>query len=92
MWAEPTNTARAARRLSRPHAARPGLPRIAYSSSEPCAFTANGAPVAAPTGPPSSTWLQKTMSAGRCSRRAAAFASTQRPSSSALQSPTSLTS
>ena len=30
-------------------------PRIEYSSSDPCALTAKGAPAAAPTGPPSST-------------------------------------
>ena len=35
----------------------PDAPRIAYSSSEPCALTTYGAPAAAPTGPPKRTWL-----------------------------------
>ena len=83
MWAEPTNVAAACRRQSRPHAASRALPRIAYSSSEPCAFTAKRAPLATPTGPPSRTWLAKTTSAGRWSRRAPAFASTHRSSSAA---------
>ena len=63
---------------SRPHADSAALPRIEYSSSEPCALTAKRAPAAAPTGPPSRTWFAKTRSAGRCSRSAAAFRSTQR--------------
>jgi len=76
MCPEPTNVARAADSVSAPHAPRSGRPRIAYSSSEPCALTANCAPDAAPTGPPSSTWFVKTRSAGSSARTAAAFAST----------------
>ena len=77
MCSEPTNVARApAERLRRPTPTAPRCPRIEYSSSEPCALTTNGAPVAAPTGPPSSTWFANTRSAGRSSRTAAAFAST----------------
>ena len=68
MCSEPTNVARAAARASAPQAESSGLPRIEYSSSEPCALTANGAPVAAPTGPPRRTWFVKTTSAGRSAR------------------------
>ena len=38
--AEPTNVAVARASVSRPHPASAALPRIAYSSSEPCALTA----------------------------------------------------
>ena len=74
MCAEPTKTASACSSASLPHAPSASLPRIEYSSSDPCALTANRAPLAAPTGPPSRTWFAKTRSAGRCSRSAAAFA------------------
>ena len=40
---------------SLPQADSSALPRIEYSSSEPCALTPKRAPVAAPTGPPRST-------------------------------------
>ena len=73
-------------RASAPQAESAALPRIEYSSSEPCALTANGAPAAAPTGPPRRTWFVKTTSAGNRSRSAEAFASTQ-ASSSARCSP-----
>ena len=76
MCAEPTNTASARASASRPHDDSSSLPRIEYSSSEPCAFTRNGAPVAAATGPPSTTWFANTTSAGSRSRSAAAFSST----------------
>ena len=39
MWAEPTKTASAPASAALPHAASSGLPRIEYSSSEPCALT-----------------------------------------------------
>ena len=53
----------------------------------------SGAPVARPTAPPRSTWLQRTRSAGSCSRTAAAFASTQRVELARASSPgASLTS
>ena len=55
MWPEPTKTAWALRSDAAPHASSSTLPRIEYSSSEPCAFTPKGAPVAAPTGAPIST-------------------------------------
>ena len=71
---------------SLPHASSAGRPRIEYSSSDPCAFTAYGAPDARPTAPPRSTWLQRRRSAGSWSRTAAAFASTQTSSSSREQS------
>ena len=58
-----------------PQRSSSGRPRIEYSSSEPCALTRNGSPSAAPTGPPISTWLAKTRSAGS-PRSTAAFAST----------------
>src|SRR4029453_6395127 len=61
-------------RVSLAHSPNSGRPRIEYSSSEPCAFTRNGAPLAAPTGPPISTWLVNTRSAGSNARSAAAFA------------------
>ncbi len=92
MWAEPTKVAFAAASDSRPHSSSSGRPRIEYSSSEPCALTAKRAPVARPTGPPSRTWLQSRKSAGRCSRTAAAFASTQASSSARVQSWSSFTS
>ena len=92
MCAEPTKTASACASASLPHADSASLPRIEYSSSEPCALTAKRAPLAAPTGPPSRTWFAKTRSAGRCSRSAAAFRSTQASSSARVQSWTSLTS
>ena len=76
MCAEPTKTDAASFSDSLPQADSSALPRIEYSSSEPCALTAKRAPVAAPTGAPSSTWFANTRSAGRCSRSAAAFAST----------------
>ncbi len=76
MWCEPTKVASAWASASLPHAASSGRPRIEYSSSEPCALTRNGTPVAAPTGPPISTWFVNTTSAGSSSRSAAAFAST----------------
>jgi hypothetical protein len=60
MWSEPTKTARAGASASRARWARNGRPRIENSSSEPCAFTANGAPAAAATAPPGSTWFAKT--------------------------------
>ena len=82
MCAEPTKTARASASVSRPQRASSSLPRIEYSSSEPWALTANGRPLAAPTGPPRSTWLAKTRSAGASSRSTAAFASTNRSRSS----------
>ena len=44
MCAEPTKTASARASASRPQAASSALPRIEYSSSEPCALTANRAP------------------------------------------------
>ena len=51
MCAEPTKTAsRAAQRRGAPSASSSAFPRIEYSSSEPCALTANRAPVAAATG------------------------------------------
>ena len=77
---------RACASASRPHAASAALPRIEYSSSEPCALTAKRAPLAAPTGAPSRTWFAKTRSAGRCSRSAAAFRSTHASSSARVQS------
>ena len=61
---------------SRPHASSSGRPRIEYSSSEPCALTANGAPVAAADRPAEQDVVAEARSAGRCSRTAAAFAST----------------
>ena len=67
---------RARRAPPRPTRSSSGRPRIEYSSSEPCAFTRNGAPLAAPTGPPISTWFANTRSAGSSSRSVAAFAST----------------
>ena len=76
MCAEPTYVASARASASRPQRSSSGRPRIEYSSSEPCALTRNGAPVAAPTGPPISTWFVNTTSAGSSSRSAAAFAST----------------
>ena len=63
---------------SRPHASSPGRPRIEYSSSEPCAFTAYGAPDARPTAPTEEHVVARRRSAGSWSRTAAAFASTQR--------------
>ena len=56
----------------------PAVPRIEYSSSEPCALTAKRAPVARADRPAEQDVVAKTKSAGRCSRTAAAFASTQR--------------
>ena len=50
MCCEPTNVASACASASRPQRSSSGRPRIEYSSSEPCALTRNGAPVAAPTG------------------------------------------
>ena len=44
MWPEPTKTASALRSDAAPHASSSTLPRIEYSSSEPCAFTPKGAP------------------------------------------------
>src|SRR5438874_10571001 len=73
MWAEPTKVARASASDSLPHADSSSLPRIEYSSSEPCALTAYGAPAAAATGPPRRTWLAKTRSAGSSARTAAAL-------------------
>ena len=64
MCAEPTKTAPPRASTSAPHASSSGRPRIEYSSSEPCALTAYGAPLARPTAPPSRTWLQRTRSAG----------------------------
>ena len=92
MCSEPTNVALARSSDSRPQRSSSGLPRMEYSSSEPCAFTANGIPVAAPTGPPSSTWFVKTRSAGSRARIAEAFASTQASSSALVQSWTRRTS
>ncbi len=92
MCAEPTNTAAADESASRPQARSSALPRMEYSSSEPCALTAKRAPLAAPTGPPRSTWFAKTRSAGWCSRSAAAFRSTHSSSSARVQSCTSFTS
>ena len=76
MCPEPTKTACAPASDSRPHRSSSGFPRIEYSSSEPCAYTAYREPVAAATGPPRTTWFAKTRSAGSSSRSAAAFAST----------------
>ena len=76
MCSDPAMTARAEASESRAQAPSSGCPRIEYSSSEPCAFTANGSPDAAPTGPPSSTWFASRKSAGPCSRTAAALAAT----------------
>ncbi len=92
MCPEPTNVARAPASDSAPHADSSGFPRIEYSSSDPWALTANGAPEAAPTGPPSSTWFANTRSAGRSARTAAAFASTHVSSSARVQSWTRRTS
>jgi hypothetical protein len=55
MCPDPTKTARAPASTSLPQASSSGLPRIEYSSSEPCAFTAKGKPLAQPTAPPSRT-------------------------------------
>ena len=55
---------RAPRATRAPHCSSRGRPRIEYSSSEPCALTRNGSPLAAPTGAPISTWFAKTRSAG----------------------------
>ena len=55
---------------------RSSLPRIEYSSSEPCALTTNGTPLATPTGAPSSTWFANTRSAGMCAHNAVAFRAT----------------
>ena len=49
-------------------------------------MTANGAPAAAPTAPPSSTWFVNTTSAGSERASAAAFASTYASSSAAVKS------
>ena len=92
MCSDPTNVARAEPRASAPQAESSALPRIEYSSSEPCALTANGAPAAAPTGPPSRTWFVNTTSAGSSARIAEAFASTHRSSSTRVQSCTRRTS
>ena len=92
MCSEPTMTAAAPPSTSPPHAESSAFPRMEYSSSDPCALTTYGAPVAAPTGPPRSTWLTKTKSAGRRSRIAAAFASTHASSSARVQSWTRFTS
>ncbi len=92
MCSEPAKTASARSSDSLPHADSSSLPRIAYSSSEPCAFTAKRAPLAAATGPPGMTWFAKTRSAGRCSRSASAFAATYRSRSSAVKSCTSFAS
>ena len=85
MCREPTNVASAPASASRPQASSRGRPRIEYSSSEPCALTRNGSPVAAPTGAPISTWFANTRSAGASSRSAAAFASTYRSHSSSRE-------
>ena len=92
MCPEPTIVADALASTSLPHADSSGLPRIEYSSSEPWALTTYPLPLAAPTAPPSSTWLTNTRPAGPCSRIAAAFASTQRSSSSREQSCSRFTS
>ncbi len=76
MCSEPTKTASAFASDSPPHLDSSSFPRIEYSSSEPCALTAYLAPVAAATGPPSTTWFANTRSAGRCARSASAFAVT----------------
>ena len=68
------------------HSPSSGRPRIEYSSSEPCALTRNGAPLAAPTGPPISTWFANTRSAGSSSRSTAAFASTYARRSASVKS------
>ena len=75
-----------ARKNSLAHSPNSGRPRIEYSSSEPCALTRKGAPLAAPTGPPISTWLVNTRSAGSNARTAAAFASTYARRSASLKS------
>ena len=80
MCAEPTNDGRGALAAPRcPTRRAPAFPRIEYSSSEPCALTrvaraARGADRRRRAG----RGCAKTRSAGRCSRSAAAFASTQR--------------
>ena len=86
MCAEPTNVAPPAARVSAPRPTSAALPRIEYSSSEPCALTANGAPVAAPTGAAEQDVVAKTTSAGNWSRSTEAFASTQVSSSARVQS------
>ena len=49
-------------------------------------MTANGAPTAAPTAPPGSTWLANTRSAGSSASIAAAFAATYASSSASVKS------
>ena len=66
------------RRATRGRAVRaPSLPRIEYSSSEPCAFTRVArAGCTRRQRAPISTWFANTRSAGSSARSAAAFAST----------------
>ena len=50
MCAEPTYVTSACASVSAPQRSSSGRPRIEYSSSEPCALTRNGTPVASPDG------------------------------------------